>query len=96
MKNQRHHRGRTAPQGRKQVSRGKKGKRRAPLLDLRASIEESKLPLRLGDFYKPLKKPVTVRLDVDVITWFKKGGRKYQTRINAALRSVMEKEMRRG
>jgi len=91
MKNQRQNRGRTAARGRPQVSKGKKGKRKGPLLDLRASIEDSKLPMRLGDFYKPLKKSVTVRLDVDVIAWFKKGGRKYQTRINAALRSMMER-----
>lgn len=49
---------------------------------------------KIADFYRPLKKPVTLRLDADVIAWFKKDGRKYQTRINAALRKVMEKEMK--
>jgi uncharacterized protein (DUF4415 family) len=52
--------------------------------------------MRITDFYRPLKKPVTLRLDADVIAWFKKDGRKYQTRINAALRKVMEKEMKSG
>lgn len=47
------------------------------------------------EFYRPLKKPVTLRLDADVIAWFKKDGRRYQTRINAALRTVMEKELRK-
>ena len=38
--------------------------------------------------YKPLKKPVTLRLDADVVSWFKdhtkSGG--YQTEINRVLR----------
>ena len=42
--------------------------------------------------YKPLKKPVTLRLDADVIAWYQTGGRGYQTRINRALRSIMLKE----
>jgi len=50
--------------------------------------------MRITDFYKPLKKPVTLRLDADVIAWFKKDGRRYQTRINVALRKLMEREMK--
>jgi uncharacterized protein (DUF4415 family) len=50
--------------------------------------------MKITDFYRPLKKPVTLRLDADVIAWFKKDGRRYQTRINQALRKVMEKEMK--
>jgi uncharacterized protein (DUF4415 family) len=48
------------------------------------------------EFYRPLKKPITLRLDADVLAWFKKDGRRYQTRINKALRQVMEREMRSG
>jgi uncharacterized protein (DUF4415 family) len=44
-------------------------------------------------YYKPMKRPVTLRLDADVIAWFKREGRRYQTRINSALRKVMEREM---
>ena len=51
--------------------------------------------MKISDFYRPLKKPVTLRLDADVIAWFKKDGRKYQSRMNDALRSVMEKELRK-
>jgi len=40
--------------------------------------------------YKPLKMPVTVRLDADILDFFKRGGRGYQTRINRALRQIME------
>jgi len=50
--------------------------------------------MKIADFYRPLKKPVTLRLDADVIAWFKKDGRRYQTRINQALRRVMEREMK--
>jgi uncharacterized protein (DUF4415 family) len=42
--------------------------------------------------YRPLKKPVTLRLDADVLAWFKKPGRGYQTRINLALRKTMADE----
>jgi uncharacterized protein (DUF4415 family) len=33
----------------------------------------------------PRKKPVTLRLDADVLDWFKSLGKGYQTRINAVL-----------
>ncbi|MBX3069033.1 MAG: BrnA antitoxin family protein [Thermomicrobiales bacterium] len=36
------------------------------------------------------KRQVTVRLDPEVIDWFKAGGRGYQTRMNAVLRSYVE------
>lgn len=44
-----------------------------------------------GAFYRvtPVKKPVAIRLDADVLAWFKQGGEGYQTRINAALREYM-------
>jgi uncharacterized protein (DUF4415 family) len=36
------------------------------------------------------KAPVTLRLDKDIIAWFKRSGRGYQTRINAVLRAFVE------
>jgi uncharacterized protein (DUF4415 family) len=39
--------------------------------------------------YKARKKAVTLRLDADVLVWFKREGRGYQTRINRALRGLM-------
>lgn len=43
---------------------------------------------RRPDLYRPLKKPVTLRLDADVVTWFKEHAREggYQTEINRVLR----------
>jgi uncharacterized protein (DUF4415 family) len=52
--------------------------------------------MKISDFYRPLKKPITVRIDADVLAWFKKDGKRYQSRINAALRKVMEREMKAG
>ena len=78
----------------------KRGKRRTRnvkpgALNLSAPVTESKLhTMKIGDFYRPVKKPITVRIDADVLAWFKKDGRRYQSRINSALRKVMEREMR--
>ena len=44
---------------------------------------------RRGVFYRPVKQQITLRLDADLISWFKahaQGGRGYQTDINRALR----------
>ena len=44
---------------------------------------------RRGVFYRPVKQQITLRLDADVIAWFKahaRSGRGYQTDINGALR----------
>ncbi len=79
-------------------SRRKTGKRKG--ISLQGSAESSRRASAsmedVLEFYKPIKKPVTLRLDADVLAWFKREGRRYQTRINAALRRVMEREMRAG
>jgi uncharacterized protein (DUF4415 family) len=36
------------------------------------------------------KVPITIRLDPDVLAWFKDLGKGYQTHINAVLRTYME------
>lgn len=43
-----------------------------------------------GRFYRPVKQQFTLRIDADVIAWFKARGDRYQTRINAALREYIE------
>ena len=42
-----------------------------------------------GQMYRPVKRPVTMRLDTDVIAWLKEDGRGYQTKANALLRKQM-------
>ena len=41
------------------------------------------------------KQPISLRVDEDVLSWFKAQGPRYQSRINAVLRSFMT-ERRRG
>ena len=53
------------------------------------------LPEELAGMYRPVKMPVTLRLDADVLAWFQRGGRGYQTRINQALRKVMIDERKK-
>ena len=43
----------------------------------------------IGMFYRPKKKPVTMRLDADVIAWLKADGPGYQTKANSLLRHAM-------
>ncbi len=43
----------------------------------------------------PAKQPVTLRLDADVLIWFKSQGQGYQTRINKLLRNYMENQRHR-
>jgi uncharacterized protein (DUF4415 family) len=67
-----------------------------------SEIDYSEIP-ELGDefFRKAMlrmpeaKASVTIRLDRDVLTWFKRQGRGYQTRINALLRAYMEAQKQR-
>lgn len=47
---------------------------------------------RNAELHVPPKQPVTLRLDADVLTWFKSQGQGYQTRINKLLRSYMESQ----
>ncbi len=44
--------------------------------------------------YPEKKKPITLRLDADVLEWFKSMGKGYQTRINAILRTFYESHKR--
>lgn len=52
---------------------------------------------RRGLFYRPVKQQLTLRLDADVVAWFKRharGGRGYQTDINRALREYVLKRQK--
>jgi uncharacterized protein (DUF4415 family) len=43
----------------------------------------------------PRKKQLTLRIDSDVVDWYKKQGRGYQTRINSLLRAYMKEHTKR-
>ena len=81
------------------------GKQRAELQALEElsddQIDTSDIPevldwtgARRGVFYRPVKQQITLRIDADVIAWFRagaQGGRGYQTDINRALRQHVER-----
>jgi uncharacterized protein (DUF4415 family) len=50
-------------------------------------------------FYRPVKQQLTVRLDADVVEWLRrqagKGGRGYQTKLNAVLRRAMLEDFKK-
>ena len=48
-----------------------------------------------GKFYRPVKQQVTLRIDADVLAWFKAQGGKYQTALNAALREHVARARRK-
>jgi uncharacterized protein (DUF4415 family) len=51
-----------------------------------------------GLFYRPVKQQLTLRLDADVIAWFKShptSNEGYQTRINRALREYVQAQANR-
>jgi uncharacterized protein (DUF4415 family) len=56
----------------------------------------AKAVVRQGLKPLPRKAQLTLRLDSDVLAWFKAQGRGYQTRINALLRAYMEASRRQG
>jgi uncharacterized protein (DUF4415 family) len=52
-----------------------------------------------GVFYRPVKQQLTLRLDADVVDWFKRhttSDEGYQTRINRALREYVQGQAARG
>jgi uncharacterized protein (DUF4415 family) len=48
-----------------------------------------------GPFYRPVKRPLSLRLDADIIDWFQRQGQGYQTRMNSALREYVEQHRER-
>jgi uncharacterized protein (DUF4415 family) len=61
-----------------------------------ADIDLSEMPevidwsgAEIGKYHRPPKKPVTMRLDADVLEWLKSYGEGYQTKANMLLRHAM-------
>jgi uncharacterized protein (DUF4415 family) len=53
---------------------------------------------RRGLFYRPIKQQLTLRLDADLIAWFRDhttAAEGYQTRINRVLREYVERKLRK-
>lgn len=50
--------------------------------------------LEVGRFYRPIKQLVSLRVDADVLAWFRGRGKKYQTHMNEVLRREMQANAR--
>ena len=80
----------------KKAKRKKAQPRRGKIVgDLHASVEDDLLVLadqQMGAesrWNRPRKRQISLRVDVEVMDWFKSKGPGYQTRINRILRRVM-------
>jgi uncharacterized protein (DUF4415 family) len=83
------------------TAKSKKTKRRearprpGKLIELRASVEDDLLVLAEEEgraearWNRPRKRRISLRVDAEVVDWFKSKGPGYQTRINRILRRVM-------
>jgi uncharacterized protein (DUF4415 family) len=80
---------------RKKAKRKKLRPRPGKIADLHASIEDDLLLLADREtgaearWNRPRKRRISLRVDVEVVDWFKSKGPGYQTRINRILRRVM-------
>jgi uncharacterized protein (DUF4415 family) len=50
--------------------------------------------IQIGRFYRPVKQLVSLRVDADVLAWFRGQGKKYQTYMNEVLRREMRTNAR--
>ena len=44
-------------------------------------------------WYRPRKQQVTLRIDADILVWLRRGGKGYQSRLNALLRNAMLEQL---
>jgi uncharacterized protein (DUF4415 family) len=79
----------------KKAKRRKARARPGNLIELRASVEDDLLLLAEEEgsaesrWNRPRKRRISLRVDTEVVDWFKSKGPGYQTRINRILRRVM-------
>ena len=79
----------------KKIKRRKAQSRPGKGIELQASVEDDLLSLADEEtgaeprWNRPRKQRISLRVDVEVVDWFKSRGPGYQTRINRILRRVM-------
>ena len=79
----------------KKAKRRKARLRPRKVIELQASVEDDLLLLAEEEggaearWNRPLKRRISLRVDIEVVDWFKSKGPGYQTRINRILRRVM-------
>jgi uncharacterized protein (DUF4415 family) len=66
-------------------------------IDFSDAPEKDPLPseVHIGRFYRPIKLLVSIRVDADVLAWFRARGKRYQTHMNEVLRREMQTHPRR-
>ena len=85
----------------KKTKRRKTRSRQGRVLSLQASVEDDLLSLvdeEMGAearWNRPRKRMISLRVDIEVLDWFKSKGPGYQTRINRILRRVMSEGKKR-
>jgi len=86
---------------RKKAKQQKARPRRGKVIELRASVEDDLLLLAEEEggaearWNRPRKRRISLRVDIEVVDWFKSKGPGYQTRINRILRRVMMEAKKR-
>ena len=58
-------------------------------------VEPPASGVEVGRFYRPIKQSVSLRVDADVLAWFRSQGKKYQTHMNEVLRREMQSNAQR-
>jgi uncharacterized protein (DUF4415 family) len=95
---------RTAPGKRKGINVSARARQLYEKRDRRLDSDPGSRPLspdrwagamRRDEFFRPIKKQTTVRIDADVLDWLKSKGEGHLTRINDILRKTMTEEKRR-
>ena len=85
----------------KKTKRRKTRSRPGKVIELRASVEDDLLVLAEEEegaesrWNRPRKRRISLRVDTEVVDWFKSKGPGYQTRINRILRRVMKEGKKR-
>jgi uncharacterized protein (DUF4415 family) len=79
----------------KKTKRRKTRSRQGRVIELHASVEDDLLSMAEEEmgaearWNRPRKRRISLRVDIEVVEWFKSTGPGYQTRINRILRWVM-------
>jgi len=59
-------------------------------IDFSDAPEQQPSEIHIGRFYRPIKQLVSIRVDADVLAWFRARGKRYQTYMNEVLRREMQ------
>ena len=84
------------------MSKKLKTKKNQPTVLTGGEIDFADIPeldesfFRTAQWRPPVKQPVKIRIDADVLAWFRSRGRGYQTQINRLLRRYMEINQEQG